>query len=126
MSETPKKFKKYLKSQISTLASQLATIDGLIDVIVVSDVQSNMVDVLEIVDCKKNNHAAAETLFEMYADQLNSGGGGGGGGGGGTRSSRKRNAKQDDASKKMAPRKKKKMTQKIVQVLDDSDEDEDD
>jgi hypothetical protein len=125
MSETPKKFKKYLKSQMSTLASQLATIDGLIDVIVVSDVQSNMVDVLEIVDCKKNNHAAAETLFEMYADQLNSGGGGGGGGGG-TRSSRKRNAKQDDASKKMAPRKKKKMTQKIVQVLDDSDEDEDD
>ena len=123
MSETPKKFKKYLKSQMSTLASQLATIDGLIDVIVVSDVQSNMVDVLEIVDCKKNNHAAAETLFEMYADQLNSGGGGGGGG---TRSSRKRNAKQDDASKKMAPRKKKKMTQKIVQVLDDSDEDEDD
>ena len=122
MSETPKKFKKYLKSQLSTLASQLATIDGLIDVIVVSDVQSNMVDVLEIVDCKKNNHAAAETLFEMYADQLNSGGGGGGG----TRSSRKRNAKQDDASKKMAPRKKKKMTQKIVQVLDDSDEDEDD
>ena len=120
MSETPKKFKKHIKSQLNTLVSQLAAIDGLIDVIVVSDVQSNMVDVLEIVDCQKMNHAAAETLFEMYAGQLSSDGGSGGG----TKSSRKRNAKQDDASSKMAPRKKKKKTQKIIQVLDDSNDED--
>jgi hypothetical protein len=69
---TEKKLQKYIKERMNELLDCLASMDGLLDIVIVSDIKSNMKNILEVVNYKKINSADSEKLFNMYTKYTSS------------------------------------------------------